>query len=212
MKKVLASCFVAASLATPCIAFAQFGSLPGFGAAKPAAPAADLGGQQSKLVKNFIAANVDILRANSKMSEALGLKNKAADADAVIAQLSSGATEDKDSATKASTAVGDTGGAIAAKIAEKPVLDAAAKATFAAGLVNLVSGASKFVGLGGDVKGMADGIKTVSPMQLTSFAPAMYVVQNFPTSATEVTKAVKNAVEFAKNNGIEVPADASKLL
>jgi hypothetical protein len=69
-------------------------------------------------VKNFVAANVDVLKANSKMGEALGLKATAADAEAVAQQLSSGSTFDKDAASKAATAVGDSGGAIAAKLAE----------------------------------------------------------------------------------------------
>jgi len=213
MKKIFASSVLTmAAFAMPGVAFAQFGGLSVLGGSKTSAPAADLGGQQTSLVKNFIGANVDVLKANAKMSEALGLKDKAADADAVAQQLASGATVDKDSATKAATAVGDSSGAIAAKIAEKPVLDAAAKATFAAGLANLASGVVKYTGLGKDVSAMGDSMKSASPMQLTSLGAAVYVVKNFPTSVTEVTKALKNAVDFAKTNNIEVPADANKVL
>lgn len=212
MKKLLTTAAVAlAALAAPISAMAQLGGLPGFGS-KASAPAADLGGQQTSLVRNFIGANVDVLKANAKMSEALGLKDKAADADAVAQQLASGATADRDNATKAATAVGDTSGAISAKLAEKPVLDAASKATFAAGLGNLASGAMKYAGLGKDVSAMSSGMSSASPLQLASLGAAAFVVKNFPTSASEVTKALKNAVDFAKTNNIEVPADATKAL
>lgn len=213
MKKLLTSATVILIVTVcPLTAMAQFGGLPSFGGSKAAGPAADLGGQQTTLVRNFIGANVDVLKANAKMSEALGLKDKAADADAVAQQLTSGATADRDNATKAATAVGDTSGAISAKLAEKPVLDAAAKVTFAAGLASLGSGVVKYAGLGRDVSSMANNMSGVSPLQLASLGAAVYVVKNFPTSATEVTKALKNAVDFAKSNDIEVPADATKAL
>lgn len=212
MKKILTTVAVACvALVVPFTASAQF-NIPNFGGSKSSAPAADLGGQQTTLVKNFVAANVDVLKANSKMSEALGLKATAADAEAVAQQLSSGSTFDKDSASKAATAVGDTGGAIAAKLAEKPQLDAAAKATYAQGLLSLAKGVAKYTGLGKDVTSMGDGLKSAPLTQLPSLGGATYVVSKFPTSTTEVVKALKNAVDFAKSNGIEVPAEATSLL
>ena len=212
MKKILtAVAVVCAAMATPFTASAQF-NIPSFGGSKSSAPAADLGGQQTTLVKNFVAANVDVLKANSKMSEALGLKATAADAEAVAQQLSSGSTFDKDAASKAATAVGDTGGAIAAKLAEKPALDAAAKATYTQGLLSLAKGVVRYTGLGKDVSSMGDGLKSAPLTQLPSLGAASYVVTKFPTSTTEVMKALKNAVDFAKSNGIEVPAEATSLL
>lgn len=212
MKKILtAVAVVCAGMATPYTASAQFG-IPSFGGSKSSAPAADLGGQQTTLVKNFVAANVDVLKANSKMGEALGLKATAADAEAVAQQLASGSTFDKDAASKAATAVGDTGGAIAAKLAEKPALDAAAKATYTQGLLSLAKGVVRYTGLGKDVSAMGDGLKSAPLTQLPSLGAASYVVTKFPTSTTEVLKALKNAVDFAKSNGIEVPAEATSLL
>lgn len=212
MKKILTAAAVAcAALATPYTASAQF-SIPGFGSSKSGAPAADLSGQQTTLVKNFVAANVDVLKANAKMGEALGLKATAADAEAVAQQLSSGSTFDKDSASKAVTAVGDSGGAIAAKLAEKPQLDAAAKATYTQGLLSLAKGVVKYKGLGKDVTSMGDSLKSAPLTQLPSLGGATYVVSKLPTSTTEVLKALKNAVDFAQSNGIEVPAEATSLL
>jgi hypothetical protein len=71
MKKILTTAAIACTaLAMPYTASAQF-SIPSFGGSKSSAPAADLSGQQTTLVKNFVAANVDVLKANAKMSEAL---------------------------------------------------------------------------------------------------------------------------------------------
>ncbi|MEF9946919.1 MAG: hypothetical protein RR800_01025 [Comamonas sp.] len=212
MKKILTTAAVlCAAMATPLTTSAQF-SLPSFGGSKSSAPAADLSGQQTTLVKNFVAANVDVLKANAKMGEALGLKATSADAEAVAQQLSSGSTFDKDSVSKASTAVGDSGGAIAAKLAEKPTLDAAAKVTYTQGLLSLAKGVVKYTGLGKDVTAMGDGLKAAPLTQLPSLSAATYVVTKFPTSTTEVLKALKNAVDFAKSNNIEVPAEATSLL
>lgn len=212
MKKILtAVALVCATMTVSHTASAQF-AMPSFGGSKSSAPAADLSGQQTALVKNFVAANVDVLKANAKMSEALGLKANAADADAVIKQLSSGSTYDKDSASAANKAVADTGGAIAAKLAEKPTLDAAAKASYTQGLLSLAKGVAKYTGLGKDVTSMGDGLKSAPMTQLPSLSGASYVVSKFPTSSTEVVKALKNAVDFAKSNGIEVPAEATSLL
>lgn len=212
MKKILTAVAVlCAAMVTPYTASAQF-SIPSFGGSKSSAPTADLSGQQTTLVKNFVAANVDVLKANAKMGEALGLKATAADAEAVIQQLSSGSTTDKDSASKAATAVGDSGGAIAAKLAEKPQLDAASKVIYTQGLLSLAKGVVRYTGLGKDVTAMGDGLKSVPLTLLPSLGSATYVVSKFPTSTTEVLKALKNAVDFAKSNGIEVPAEATSLL
>lgn len=212
MKKILTTVAIAcASMVAPYTASAQF-AIPSFGGSKSSAPAADLSGQQTTLVKNFVAANVEVLKANSKMSEALGLKATAADTDAVIQQLSSGSTSDKDNASKANTAVADSGGAIAAKLAEKPQLDAASKVVYTQGLLSLAKGVVKYTGLGKDVTSMGDGLKSAPLTQLPSLGGATYVVSKFPTSTTEVLKALKNAVDFAKSNGIEVPAEATSLL
>ena len=212
MKKFIISGVLALAAISPGIALAQFG-LPSIGGSKSSGEAqADLGGQQTALVKNFIAANTDVLKANSKIAEALGLKDEVAKADATVQSLSSGATVDKDSASKAATAVGDTGGAIQAKLAEKPVLDAAAKARYAQGLVSLVSGVKRYSGLGKDVTSMGNALKNASPMQMASLGAAAYVVQNFPGSAKDLGTTLKSAVDFARSNDIEVPADATSAL
>ncbi|AJC20163.1 hypothetical protein [Pandoraea pulmonicola] len=214
MKKIIACAVAAALVGASGASFAQLGGLTSLvgGGSKSSEGSADLSGQQAALVKNYVAANVDVLNANAKMGEALGLKTQAEQAEAVIAQLKSGATDDKAAASKAATAVGDTSGAIAAKLKEKPVLDDASKKTFAQGLGHLALGLVHYVGMRNDVTSMGNNMKSASPMALTSLGGAAYVVSNFPGSVTEAGKALKNAVDFARSNGIEVPSDATKAL
>ena len=63
-----------------------------------------------------------------------------------------------------------------------------------------------------DMNAMGNGLKNAPLTQLPSMGAATYVVTKFPTSASEVVKALGNAVDFAKSNGIEVPAEATSLL
>ncbi len=213
MKKIIACAVAATLVGASGASYAQLGGLTSLvGGGSKSDSSVDLSGQQAALVKNYVAANVDVLNANAKMGEALGLKTQAEQAAAVVAQLSSGSTQDKDAASKAVNAVGDTSGAIAAKLKEKPVLDDASKKTFAQGLGHLALGMVHYAGMRGDVTSMGNNMKSASPMALTSLGGAAYVVSNFPGSVTEAGKALKNAIDFARSNGIEVPSDATKAL
>jgi hypothetical protein len=202
MKRLIAIAVLTASAAAPTALFAQFSmpTIPGLGKPAGGAPA-DLGGQQDSLMRNFSSAN------NATMAEALGLKDQATSAQTAANALTEGAT--KDNLSDANKAVADTGGAIAAAMAKKPELDAASKATFATGLVSLLSGVTRYVGLSSDVKNMSMGLKGASPMQMPKLGSALYVVSNFPSSASQLSKAVQNATAFAKENGIAVPANSA---
>lgn len=214
MKNILAISVLALFTAAPTAVLAQFSvpSIPGMGrpAASGGGASADLGGQQTTLTRNFVGANKEVLNANAKMADALGLKDESAKAVATANSLSDGAT--KDNLADSNKVVSDSGGAIAAAMAKKPALDAASKATFASGMVHLVSGVTKYVGLSSDVKNMGAGLKGASPMQLPTLGSAVYVVSNFPTAASQLNKALQNAMAFAKENNIEVPANSGDAL
>jgi hypothetical protein len=212
MKKLVASALIAFAAAAPGLVQAQFSmpSIPGMGKSGASAPAADLSGQQDALVRNFVAANKDVLTANSRMADALGLKSAAAASQSQADQMGSGATEG--SIKDANKVVADTDGAIAAELAKKPVLDAAAKAKFGEGLVHLVSGTTKYAGMGKDVTSMVDGIKNASPLQMAKLSSAAYVVSKFPASASDLAKTLKAAMDFAKEQGISQPANAQDAL
>jgi hypothetical protein len=209
MKNTLSSLTLALVL-LPTVSFAQFPAIPGFGKSASTAPTADLGGQQTQLVQAFVAANKDVLNANSKMAEALGLKDAAVASKATADSLTEGAT--KDNLDAANKEVSTSTEAVAAQLKKGPQLDTAAKATFGVGLVALASGVVKYVGVGKNVSDMASGLKGASMMQLPTLQSAVSIVSKFPDSMTTVSNALKNAITFAQNNDIPVPADATKAL
>src|ERR1700722_260289 len=86
MNQLLKSALYLSLVSLPLVAQAQFKmpSLPGGGN--------KLSGAQDQLVTQYAAANKDVLDANGKMDDALGLKDQAAQARAESAAFSSGAT------------------------------------------------------------------------------------------------------------------------
>ena len=212
IQTVIASAILTLGASTA--AHAQF-SLPSIPGVKGlggsgGAPAADLGSQQDGLVRGYVAANKDVLDANSLMADALGLKTAAATSAATSASLTEGAT--KDSLEESNKAVAASTSAVAAEMAKKPVLDANAKAIYGKGLILLASGVNKFAGVGKNVSSMGSSLKSASPLQLPKLQSAFYIVTNFPTSMTNVTGALKNAISFAQSQDIPVPVDANDAL
>ncbi|MCL2871377.1 MAG: hypothetical protein FWF41_00065 [Betaproteobacteria bacterium] len=173
-------------------------------------PTVDLGTQQDDLVNGYVAANKDVLNANAKMAEALGLKVEAATAKATAEALTEGAT--KDSLETSNKMVSASTDAVAEELAKQPALDAESKAIFADGLANLGLGVTKYVSVGKKVNGMSASLSSASPMMLSKLQPAVYVVTNFPGSMNNVTTALRNAVSYAQSHDIPVPADATQAL
>lgn len=214
MNKLFASIAVVTAFAAgvPSVAYAQFGlpTVPGLGKSSSGTASADLGGQQDVLVRSYVAANKDVLTANSKMAEALGLKDSAAASKATADALTEGST--KDNLDAANKAVGTSTDAVAEEMKKGPKLDAAAKATFGIGLIALASGVSKYVGVGKNVSDISSGLSSAPLMQLPKLQSAALIVSKFPSSMSSVSSALKNAIAFAQSNDIPVPADATKAM
>ena len=212
IKKTLAVAIIAIGAST-CVQ-AQF-SLPSVGNVKNLVgggsnSAGDLTGQQDALVRGYVAANKEVLNANSLMAEALGLKSDAAASAATASSLTEGAT--KDALEESNKAVAASTNAVAAELAKKPVLDASSKALYSKGLLTLASGVTKFVGVGKNVGTMGNNLKSAPLTQLPKLQSAAYVVSNFPGSMGNVSDALKNAIAFAQSQDIPVPADATAAL
>lgn len=208
---------VAALVAVPMLATAQLPSLKGLpsmpslpGAAAPSSGGGDLSGQNDSLVRGYVAANKDVLLANSQMADALGLKDQAAASRATADALTDGATkgnlEDSNKAVSAST------DAVAKEMAKGPKLDEAAKKKYQDGMAQLGRGVLKYVGLSGPAKAFSEGVKSASPMVLPKLQGGAYVVSQLPTGLSNLGTSLKNANAFAKSNDIPVPADATQAL
>lgn len=205
MKKNVFVALTVLALSVPTASFA-FGGL--LAAAKPSANAgADLGAQQDSMVRNYVAAGNDVLVANGQLASALGIKAQAVNANASSDAVSAKHIEEQDKAISDSTA------AVSAALSAGATLkDAEAKAAYAKGLVSLVSGVRKYVGMRKDVQDFSSSLSGASPMQLPKLQAGAYVAKSLPTSVSNLSTVLKSAIDFARSNGVEVPADATSVL
>src|SRR6267142_6856807 len=91
MKKLIVYTAIAFCAATPLVGQAQMPSVPGCGAKSSGGP--DLVASQTGLVTSYVAASKDVLTAQSKMLQALGLKDQGDKAQAEADSLNAGATK-----------------------------------------------------------------------------------------------------------------------
>lgn len=210
MKKTLAVAVTAIALAVPALSSAQFanplGSLMGSKSSGNAA-SADIGAQQDSLVRTYLAAGKNVLTANVHMTEALGIKaksiNDAASADAFSAKD----IEAQDKAISADSA------AIAESLKSGATLkDEVAKTKYAQGLVSLAVGVKKYVDMSKEAQGFASGVSTASPLQMGKLQSGIYIAKSLPGSVTNLTGVLKSAIDFARKNGVEVPAEATSVI
>ena len=212
MKKLLS--LVAVTLVcVPFAASAQLPSLksiPGLGGLTSPSGGGDAGGQNDSLVRGYVAANKDVLLANSQMADALGLKDAAAASKATADALTDGATkgnlEDSNKAVSAST------DAVAAEMAKGPKLDDAAKKKYQSGMAQLGQGVLKYVALSGPAQAFSNSLKSASPLMLPKLQSGAYIVGQLPSGLSNLGTSMKNASAFAKSNDIPVPPDATKAM
>lgn len=167
-------------------------------------------GQSDNIVRTYIAADREVLRANGDMAEALGLKDAAALARATADALGDAATVD--GLKEADKVVTDSSQLIQQELDKAPQLDEAAKQMFAAGLVKLVRGVIEYRSLRKSVQRMADGASAFSVLQGGGLGTMAYIGSNLPSGLTHLGTALQNTVAFAQNNDIPVPADATQAL
>ena len=155
MKNLIAVAAMTFFVSAPLVGIAQIPSMSGFGQKSGSGP--DLSASQTGLVHSYVAANKDVLSSQSKLLEALGLKDQAAIAQATADSLGDGAT-------KGNLADADkvqSSNLVAIQTAEKaPIgtLDAQSKQTYTQGLVLLASGLAKYTGMRQDATAFGNGL------------------------------------------------------
>lgn len=195
------------SLATLCFAGAATAQLGGLGAALGGGAKGGGSVTAESLVKNYVSGAKNVLSADAKLLAAVGLKDQAANAELQAKNLTEGATASNlEDAAKVQT---DSSKALSEKLdGKKVVLDAEGKKMFGRGVVDLVKGLS-------DYKKMSSDVSNFKP-SLTSIGgageAAMVVVKTLPDNTTNLTATLKKVVDFAKENKIEVPQEATSLL
>lgn len=175
MRKLVIYAALAVSLSAPAIVDAGLPSLPGIGNK----PNSDLGASQTGLVKSYVGANKDVLMSQSKLLEALGLKDKAAAARATADSLSDGAT--KGNLQDADKAQSDDSKAIADALkAPAGKMDDQSKKIYTQGLVLLASGMVKYTGMHKDIDAFKSGLSSASILETPKLQSGAYVVTGFP--------------------------------
>ena len=215
MKKIFVVVTAVLVLAAPTLSSAQFGNigsalgnLTGSKSSGAGADAgADVGAQQDQLVRSYVSAGKEVLKANGQIADALGIKAQAIDASATSDTLSANQIEAQDKAISADSA------AISEALKSGATLkDSEAKAKYAQGLLSLTKGVRKYVDMSADTKGFASRMSGASPLQLGKLQSGIYIVQNLPSSISNLSGVLRSAVDFARTNNVEEPKDATSLL
>ncbi len=211
MKKNITALVVAAlMIGIPTIGVSQIPSFGGFGS--KLSGGGDLSGQQHNLVRSYVAGGKDVLSSQSKLLEALGLKDQAATAQATANALGEGATaQNLEDANKVQS---DSSTALSDALKNQNVtLDAQAKQTYTQGLVLLASGLIKYTGMRQGVANFSKGLTGPGALQAGAKLQAgAYIVRTLPSSISNTTSTLSSAVSFARSHGIEVPPDATAAL
>lgn len=191
-------------------AYAQFGGITkALGGGSDVAAAATGGSSVSAegLVKSYVGGTKNVMTADVYMLNALGLKEQAAKEELAMKNLTEGSTAGGlEDAAKVQT---ESSKALEAKMGEKKVvMDEEGKKNYTRGLVSLAKGIKDYTGMSGDVKNFRPGLGSLSG----AGAAAAYVVKSLPSSTSNLLGTLKKAVAFARDNKIEVPAEATSVL
>ncbi|MGJ7542141.1 hypothetical protein [Variovorax sp. LT1R16] len=211
MSKKLTVIALAAALAVPS-AFAQF-SMPSIGSITGGAASGggDQGAEQDSLVRAYVSANKEVLVAQSKMAEAVGLKESAAKLKSTADALGDGAT--KGNLSDADKIQSDSSKEISARLNDGNLkMDAQSQALYQSGMASLGLGVVKYIGLRPHVLAFSNTLKASPMLAMTKLNAGAYVVTNFPSNAKNVYDTLSYSTAYAKSHDIPVPTDATKAL
>lgn len=214
-KKSLAVAVTALFL-VPATASAQMlPKLPSLGGGSSSGGTADAAAQQDQLVRAYVGADREVLIAQSKMADAVGLKERAAQLQATSDALGEGAT--KDSLEQSETMQSEASQEIQARLQDSNLkLDAAGKKKFSEALGALGRGIVRYATLKGPIASFQNSMSSGGIAGALGAASKLnagrYIVTSTPGHVKNLTGTLNGAVAFAKSNEIPVPADATAAL
>lgn len=186
------------------VVYAQFGGLT-----KALGGATSSSGSVTaeSLVSSYVGGTKNVMTADVYMLNALGLKEQAAKEDLAMKNLTEGATSSGlEDAAKVQT---ESSKALEEKMNGKKVtMDAEGKKNYTLGLLNLAKGVKSYMGMSGDAKNFRPSLTSIGG----AGQAAVYVVKSLPDSTSNLLGTLKKAVAFARENKIEVPAEATSVL
>lgn len=203
-----------ASVSSSLPAAATLAGVGSTGSTAPAGAAAasgNEGAQQDSLVRAYVAANKDVLLAQSKMAEAVGLKESAAKLRSTASALGDGAT--RGNLADADKIQSDTSKEISTRLNDRNLkMDAKSQALYSSGMGSLGLGIVRYVALRPQISNFGNALKAQPLLAATKLNAGAYVVTNFPGNAKNVYDTLAFSTAYAKSHDIPVPADATKAL
>jgi hypothetical protein len=210
-KPTLLAAVVACTMLSP-LSMAQFPKLPGALSGLTGDSSSEATTQQDQLVKAYVDADKDVLKAQSKMADAVGLKERAAKLNAASDALGAGAT--KDSLEASETEQSEASKEIQAKLKDGNLqMDEAGKKKFADAMGDLGRGITKYTKLKGPIanfqatvtKGGAAGALTA----VSKLGVGKFIITSAPSNLRNMSSTLSSSIAYAKSHDIPVPADAT---
>jgi len=213
-KKTVALAIAALFLA-PALSVAQLPKVPSLGGGSSSSGGGDAAAQQDQLVRAYVSADKEVLNAQAKMADAVGLKDRASQLQATSDALGAGAT--KENLEQSETMQSDASKEIQEKLKEGNVkLDAAGKKKFTDGLGTLGRGIAKYASLKGPIASFQSAISGGGAAAALGAASKLnagrYIVTSTPGHMKNLSNTLNTAVSYAKSNDIPVPSDATAAL
>lgn len=202
MKNSVIGTVLGLAIASACLpASAQFGALGGALGGGGGSVTAD------SLVKSYVAGTQLVMSSDVSLLKALNLKEQADKEELAAKNLTQGATtaslEDAEKVrTESSKALGES------MEGKKVVMSAQAKKDYVRGVVDLAKGIKAYTAMGGDVKNFKPSVASLG----SGATAALFVVKTLPSSLSGLKDTLTRSIAFAKENKIELPADATSVL
>jgi hypothetical protein len=203
MKKNLLATVLGITIATfSAAAFAQFGGLGGA-----------LGGNSGSnvsaesLVKNYVGGTQLVMNSDASFLKALDMKEQAEKVEIAAKNLTQGpTTANLEEAAKIQT---DSSKALAETMgAKKVTMSADSKKHYVRGVVDLVRGIKAYTSMTGDVQNFRPSVTSLG----SGATAAIYVVKSLPSTLVALKDTLTRSIAFAKENNIELPADATSAI
>ena len=198
MKNLIRVGLISLTLTFASTTHAQLGGLLGGGGSSSGGPSPE------SVIKNYVEGAKAVLQAQGKLLLAMGKKQEAAATDLQAQNLTEGATKQNlEDSVKTQT---ENSKLIEENLKAKgAVLDAAAKVIYAQGLGYFGTGITKYIALTRDLKSFKPSVTALG----SAAQSAVYVAQTLPGNMSNFSSTLKNAIDFGKAQGVEIPSSAA---
>lgn len=175
---------------------------------------------QEQLLTDYVGAATNINTAQTKMSEALGLKEEVAALEEAAGALSSGSVTDEDAIEKHQETSRSANEAIQKKLKSADELSGDSKRLLAESAIPYAAGLKKTQDLAERfqpfMESASSAIENASMANTMSakdkLGAGMYVATNLPGFLSDLMGTSQTYLEYMQNNNVEIPDEASSTL